>query len=111
MRTVSLVSRANSNVEKDYNVVFITESDDEFMEYIELSSQYIKNDGANVKTNVINNYQIVAPDLVKKIDVSSELLKVIDDPKYDKNTKTYIFLIFDENKINAKTDLSLRVLT
>jgi hypothetical protein len=92
-----------------YNVVFITEDTPEFMEYIDLASQYIKSDGGNVKTNVINNYEIVKPDSIEKFDVSSELLRVIEDPNYDKNTKTYIFLIFDEKKIFAKADTSIQL--
>jgi hypothetical protein len=95
--------------DEEYNVVFITENDPEFLEYIELSSPYIKSDGGNVITSLIKNYEIISSDSIKKFDVSSELLRVIGDPNYDKNTKTYIFLIFRETTIYANTAVSLQL--
>jgi hypothetical protein len=97
--------------EEGYNVIFITEDRTEFKEYIELASKYITNDGGTVQTEIISEYQIYDSSSTQRFDVSKEMLKVLNSDSYNKDRKTYIFLIFRENNIRANANSSQELLT
>jgi hypothetical protein len=99
---------AESLANDDYDVIFLTDGTDSNPEYIDLASIYIKDDGGNVtETNISKYYYRPGNEMHGKFDVSAELLNVLNSTKYNKNRKTYIFLMVNEINVSADVPTSL----